>query len=160
MRARTHFAFSAASSAVIIRLLGDSFLQNDSGRVAFIFASAFFSLLPDIDLHTSKIGKSLLPASYLVESIFSHRGAIHSLAFAFGTYSLFYISGSIFLGAAFLTGYLSHLFLDALNHKGIPWLYPYQRRLRGPFKSGGVADASLLGASLLFLGYAAILWLL
>ncbi|MFT4304298.1 MAG: metal-dependent hydrolase [Candidatus Woesearchaeota archaeon] len=92
------------------------------------------SLLPDIDKHTSFIGRKIKLMSFSLELIFSHRGLFHSLWVAF---LCLFISFELFIG------YLSHLILDMLNPKGVKLFWPWFK-VKGHIKSGGLTDFFVL----------------
>lgn len=65
----------------------------------------------------------------LVQTVFGHRGAFHSLLFA----ALWAAGAAAWLGPwaalAFFGGYLSHLLLDhAFTRSRVPWLWPLGRK--------------------------------
>ncbi len=92
--------------------------------------SATGSLLPDIDLGTSSMGKK----HKIIAKLFKHRGATHSLVFPL---ILLYLSDIVskLPGVVFSTfffnllssvtlGWLVHIAADAMNKKGVPILWP------------------------------------
>jgi len=73
------------------------------------------SLLPDIDIPTSYLGRRLKPLSILINLIFSHRGFTHSLLFCFFVYLFSLIIGLEFYGVAVVIGVFSHILIDLLT---------------------------------------------
>jgi inner membrane protein len=112
-----------------------SFVSNIVLGIFLFFAT----IIVDIDSKKSKVGNHwfLRP----VQWIFSHRGMIHSLLFAFfSSFIIFLIDKNASLG--FLMGYLSHLFLDLLTREGIFLFWPiYTKRISiFGLKTGGMIE--------------------
>ena len=95
-------------------------------------------LLPDIDHPGSKMGRALYPIAWVVNKLFGHRGATHSLIALLLTSVLFLIPSFLLEGfTSFLytqfaigisVGYLSHLLPDMSTKSGVPLLYPFIRK--------------------------------
>lgn len=137
---RTHTAFSLL---VFVFLMQRFLFEN---KYLFLTFLLFFSLLPDVDYYNSKIGGKIKPISYVLNFIFKHRGLFHSLVIPLVIFLMLYIL-SIELAFAALIGYLSHLFLDCFNPKGIMPFYPFSRKkIRGFIKTGSWLE------NLLFVG--------
>lgn len=124
-----------------------------------IAASAFGSLLPDLDaseskikhLSIAKIKPFYLPA-VAVHRRFGHRGFSHSLAALF---LLALLSSPLIalmgwqVWLAFVLGYAAHLAADACTRTGVPLMYPNKRRYHLPpstlrFTTGSQAEEALL----------------
>lgn len=132
-------------------------------QAAPLVAAALGSLAPDIDDPKSWLGRRLFFVSAPLAAVVGHRGITHSLiAAAAATAGLAYYFQAGFTApwaAAFLLGYLSHLFAD-WNTGGIPLLWPSIRRFRAPwaFQTGGLIEYLLslaFCAGLLFLAWTA-----
>lgn len=125
-------------------LLGLVIVKNISlpaSQAAFIGAIILGSLFPDIDSATSLIGSKLK----LVSLFFKHRGAIHSLpVLAVCTMVFFLLSNNAYYSIAFLLGYLFHLLIDSLTPKGVAWLWPSKKRIRGALRTTGIFDILFL----------------
>ncbi|MBU2236308.1 metal-dependent hydrolase [Patescibacteria group bacterium] len=118
-----------------------------------LLAGTIGGLLPDLDASDSKIKhleigygkgkrrvafKPFYLISWIVSSVFKHRGAFHSILavilMGWGSFFLFlFLSQWIeFLRHEFwlvLTlGYASHLIADGMTHHGIPLLWPWKGR--------------------------------
>jgi membrane-bound metal-dependent hydrolase YbcI (DUF457 family) len=130
MRGITHIFFALLLSLIIAQIW----------QVVWWFFPVviFASLLPDIDYGKSVFGHWVKIVGALVE----HRGIFHSLWFWLGLSVIGYFINN-WIGIAVFVGYGSHLFLDAMNHAGIRWLYPFGRT-KGFCKSGGVVDTMLM----------------
>lgn len=103
-----------------------------------ILLLSFGSLFPDIDRSTSKLGRKFK----FIEKIFGHRKFFHSLFGLLFFSALFYFlfdyvflqnisifpedkSTILHYTILFFFGYLSHIFLDSFNPKGILFFYPF-----------------------------------
>ncbi|MBO9362107.1 MAG: metal-dependent hydrolase [Thermoflexus sp.] len=140
---------------------------------------AFASAVPDVDLDAGSVGRGAqtlgalaaaggalggyllrssevsavgLGAGFLLWMLvrLPHRGPTHSLAMA----CLWSLLGALLLrdpglAGAWAAGYLSHLLLDALTPRGIPWLWPFSRqRLRlARWRTGSLWDRGILWLS-------------
>lgn len=116
--------------------------------ILVVAACAAGSLLPDIDVGTSKLGRRIPALAYTLQIIFGHRGVFHSLTlwgavllyllWNFPQFDLYLWS----LGG----GILSHLLLDMLNPLGVQLLWPMEYRFTiAGFHSGGLIDWLLGG---------------
>jgi inner membrane protein len=95
-----------------------------------VVTAALGSLLPDIDLPTSAVGRPLFPISRALNEQIGHRTLTHSVI---GILLLVMILLPLFLLAplifwALLIGYFSHLLIDTENKAGIELLYPAKLR--------------------------------
>ena len=155
MRGRTHLA---AGFACGIILASQAELPLAEAAAA-IGAAAVGSLLPDVDICTSRLGRTITPVSAAVQVIAGHRTIFHGLLLyliCFGIswlvwpdYRLCYIAAGL--------GVLSHLLIDTLNPSGVPLFWPLKPRLRiASFRTGGFADWTLgVGLTIATLIYAA-----
>lgn len=113
MLAREHVLFGV-TTGVCVSL---TFLPNS---LPITLMGAFVgSLLPDIDVTTSVIGKLLLPISAVINAVFGHRGLIHDLAIWIPIGVFLILLSPDFTGL--VVGYWSHLFLDGLTIQGVPF---------------------------------------
>ncbi len=131
MMLKTHLAFSFLLGLFLYPL----FKVN---QILFFSILLFCSILPDIDITTSKIGANTKPLSTIINILFSHRGFFHSIfpplillfIFAFFSYTT--------IGIIVFIGYLSHLLMDSITRTGIMFFQPIHNfRVRGFFKVGG-----------------------
>lgn len=134
---------------------------------AMVCGALFGSLLPDIDHRNSYIGRRLRMTSYIISKTFGHRGIVHTpiviialtlllLALVTPLTGITHvISRSFVIGLS--SGMFSHLFLDMMNRRGIPLLYPItSKNFRlAKFKSGGTGDTLANIACILL-----IIWML
>lgn len=118
--------------------------------ILFLLLFAFFSIFPDIDSPHSKLGKKLSLLSWIISFVFGHRGFIHSIWIPLTLSILFWYNGLSYIAIAIFSGYLTHLFVDALTRGGIRFLW-FGPRISGFFRTGGILEA------LVFLALAIIL---
>jgi inner membrane protein len=120
MTAPTHITFGALCYFVTAAALQ---WPVTMGTVA---TAALGSLLPDIDLPTSAIGRPLFPISRAINEQLGHRTLTHSLLgvllISVMLLPLFLLAPLIFW--ALVIGYVSHLLIDTENKAGIELLYP------------------------------------
>lgn len=133
MLLKTHLAFSFALYYLAI---SNHLIKNN---ITFLIGIIAGTLIVDIDSPKSKIGRIFIfkPAQFL---FVKHRGAIHSIFFAF-VFSFLLYPLSNQLGASFFVGYVSHLFLDSLTKRGIMLAWPITTKRFGLIlKSGGLFE--------------------
>lgn len=108
------------------------FDTNIYSQPHYLFFTAFFSLLPDIDHTKSLIGKPFFPIAKYLDKKFGHRTITHSL--------LCYFVLAVFIGMIekvwfdtrtitqiFIWAFGSHLILDMVTIQGVPLLYPFMK---------------------------------
>ena len=98
----------------------------------FLFFTAFFALLPDIDHTSSILGKPFYPLSRYLDLKFGHRTITHSLICYICLIGLVKTIETITnrgntITHIFIWAYASHLILDMLTIKGIPLFYPFKK---------------------------------
>jgi len=129
MIAATHAAFATG-----LYLGGSALFEYPAGPVGWGLA-VFFSIVPDIDLPTSRIGRPLFWLSVRLERQHGHRTVTHSLVallLVAGVASpLFAVDRGDWYWAI-LGGYWSHLWLDMLNVRGIDLFWPSPIRVVMP----------------------------
>lgn len=141
MNHQAHKVAGVCAGTITATLLYHNDIQSGYGLVAVVplIAGGYFgALLPDIDHPGSKIGRALYPIAWVVNKIFGHRGATHSLLALFLTSVLFILPALMLEGfAAFMytqfaigvgVGFLSHLILDMSTKSGVPLLYPFSSK--------------------------------
>jgi membrane-bound metal-dependent hydrolase YbcI (DUF457 family) len=174
VRSGAHLYLAAASGV---------FLASLTGRVGeagpLLVGAAVGGLLPDIDLppHTASplerwimraargarmpaLGWAAATSIRLLRAVLAmlgtrHRGWLHSPLVSLGLAASGLAAGGLvgwmLLGMA--VGVFSHLLGDSLTPSGVSW---FGKRVRGPFRTDGTADAVgfLAGSFLLFLAIA------
>jgi inner membrane protein len=136
MLAPTHGVFGLFVTLIILAVFG----VQSSLHISVLFSGVLGSLMPDIDLPRSTLGRLFPFISKPLERHFGHRTITHSfLGWAIGTMIAMAISVAVsFLipnnqasltgifryPLAFSMGYLSHLLLDMMNPTGVPLFWP------------------------------------
>lgn len=120
MMASTHITFGTFSYFVVAA----AFQWQPS--TAAVATAAIGSLLPDIDLPTSAVGRPFFPISKAINEQIGHRTLTHSVVGI--VLLLVMLSPLLFVDAlivwALAIGYVSHLLIDTVNKAGIELLYP------------------------------------
>ena len=153
MTAPTHIAF--AESLYLLILTPSSIPLSWRGAIV----TAFVSLLPDIDLPTSWLGRIFFFISEPIERTVGHRTLTHSLLFTLLISAAIYAAekGALIYPhttSLFLMAYVSHILLDTCTIQGAKMFYPISYRdcvfpydPRSPYsyrmKSGSKADTIL-----------------
>lgn len=89
------------------------------------------ALLPDLDCHTSRMGRIMPFISYPLQGLLGHRGALHSLlAAGLIVYLCYLYQFPWALSLAF--GFIAHLLGDACTPSGIAFFWPLGGRQRLP----------------------------
>ena len=133
---KTHLIFAFLISLIILKLFPESF------NILFIPLVLLSSFLPDIDIHTSKIGQKFKVSSFIINKIFHHRGFFHSIFFPLLLYIIFnYIFELKKIALILFIGTLSHIILDLFTVEGIAFFTPFfHKRINGFIKTGGISE--------------------
>ena len=141
----THLLVGSMSTAAILT----------ASQPEILLVGAIASLLPDIDISTSAIGRILSPISQFLEKRFAHRSATHSVL-ASGLLAVVSYGLSLKLPIpinfihALNIGYFAGWFLDVFTKSGVQmfypspekWVCPYNKELR--FSTGSPQECWLL----------------
>lgn len=125
MTASTHIAFSVVCCFV------SAAASNTAPRLEHLAAAGFGSLLPDIDIPTSGIGRPFFPLAQRINRALGHRTLTHSLLgllFLALPILPIYLLGYRGLSLALLLGYASHILLDQVNVMGVELFWPARIR--------------------------------
>lgn len=166
MNGATHTAAGALAGISLCLSIGLSFKFNNATvfTLATVFLSSTGSLVPDIDISGSSMGRKHPHISRL----FTHRGMTHTLVFPLIIGVLCYFASISFGSEAatllvnilfpFLFGWVVHILTDMCNRKGVPILWPWKRKRIhiATFKTGTWNE----GAFLLLMGLAVFLQVL
>ena len=171
MNATTHAVFGVAA------LVGVSLFTGEEPALYAYPAAAVAAWVPDVDNPRSRLGNGLSrtkspvldrlmrPVSWGLRALsfvlfrtVGHRTLTHSLLGVLIFAAIIaplapFVPG---LYAAFLTGYASHLFADALNTRGVPLFWPMGtpfKLLPGGVRSGGAAEFVVAVVVVLATGY-------
>jgi len=131
---------SHLASSALIYLIGCSVVEHPP-TIQGVVATAAGSLLPDIDLPTSAIGRPFFPIASWMNRKIGHRTLTHSfvgtllfalLVFMIGWALRAWLGTPAVSYAWFLTlGFASHILVDTLNKTGVDLFWP--ARVRGVF---------------------------
>lgn len=137
MRGKAHL-ISGLSTGIATAVF--TFSGSAGGVFATIGASAIGSLIPDIDLPNSTIGKKVKPISFVINKMFGHRTITHAPIWIIPLLILYKFMPNIAHGLSantitllqhtivgYVAGFICHLFGDMLTVGGIPLLYPFKR---------------------------------
>jgi inner membrane protein len=141
MMLKTHLAVT-----FLFILLFISHITGIFHKVLFLVVVLISSMLPDIDLRYSTIGKSKLARPF--QLFVKHRNFVHSLTFCM-ILTLMLVFLYPVLALSFFIGYSIHLFLDSFTPEGILFFWPYKEKSKGKIRTDGAIDRSLF---LVFLG--------
>lgn len=138
MRGKSHLISGITTGFVTAAF---TFSGSFVGAGAAVCASAIGSLIPDIDLPTSAVGRCLKPISFLVNKMFGHRTITHAAIWVVPLLILYFnlshitagmpdIAINIINGAmlGYISGFCCHLIGDMLTKGGIPLFYPFSRK--------------------------------
>lgn len=105
---------------------------NIFSQPAFLFFTAFFSVLPDIDHTKAPIGKMFYPLAKYLDRNYGHRTITHSLLCYFVLFLCVgmiekIVSGKSTITAIFIWSYGSHLIADMITKQGVPLFYPFKK---------------------------------
>ena len=115
---RTHLAFNFLAAMVLMQHV------TVPNNITFLLVFLLFSVMPDIDEYSSKISKGTKPFSTLIQLMVRHRGIFHSIYVPLLISVVLAVFHQTVLALAAITGYLSHLLIDALSVQGIRPLAP------------------------------------
>lgn len=126
MRVETHFAGGLAAGVAMA-----AYLHLPPVQLAPVLAvAAVGALLPDIDHAGSAPNHALGLAGKVTAAMVSHRSVTHSLAFcAVIAFVMYVLHAPMLYTYAALAGMASHLLLDSLNPRGVPWLWPFGKHI-------------------------------
>ncbi|HWK22963.1 MAG TPA: metal-dependent hydrolase [Ureibacillus sp.] len=142
----------AASKYIAPTISENGILVGIVGMGAVLCGAILGSLLPDIDHRHSYIGRKLKLASFIISKTLGHRSVVHAPIVIFAFSAILYIfsngltgtlkvlSNSFVIGLSF--GMWSHLLLDMMTRRGIPFLYPFSKKSFriANFRGGGIGD--------------------
>lgn len=131
MKGKAHFKCGLITTAGIA---ASSFLFNKFNLIEcgeLILAGTAASLLPDVDISNSILGRKIKPISKLINTLFGHRTLTHSglWLIIWGILIINNLNNLFFpfiLGGAI--GFLSHLISDTMTRGGVPWAWPLNKK--------------------------------
>ncbi|MFM7852102.1 MAG: metal-dependent hydrolase [Flammeovirgaceae bacterium] len=101
-------------------------------KPVYLFFTAFFAILPDVDHLKSPIGKIFYPVAKWLNIKYGHRTITHSLICYFSLFAIVTFIDSTTGGNGDVTlifgfSYFSHLLFDMVTKQGIPLFWPFLR---------------------------------
>ena len=98
----------------------------------YIGLTAFISILPDIDLPKSVLGRLFHPISRWINRRYGHRTITHSVIALLAITAMVALLDHTMLHVGNLAtitffAYLSHLIFDMMTLQGVPLLYPFTK---------------------------------
>jgi inner membrane protein len=150
--AGTHIAFAS-----VLYVGGAALFEYPADLIGWALAAAA-SLLPDIDLPTSKFGRVFFWASTRLERDYGHRTITHSLLAVLivaALASFLYPLNPVYFWSV-VGGYWSHLWIDMANIRGADLFWPSPVRLVFPgnkryrLETGSKAEMILFTSLVLF----------
>ncbi len=105
---------------------------NIFSQPIYLFFTAFFSVLPDIDHTKAPIGKMFYPLARYLDKNYGHRTITHSLLIYGILFFMIAIiesftSQKTIITSIFLWSFASHLILDMITKQGVPLFYPFMK---------------------------------
>lgn len=125
--------------ALLVWIIAVTLAKGEVGLEGLVFAG-LGGLFPDIDVPQSWMGRKAGIFSNIINFLFGHRGFLHSIfAGALIGWGIWLLFGNWY-HFTFFIGYLSHIFLDGLTKEGVFPVYPFNIKLKGIIKTGGVIE--------------------
>lgn len=129
---KTHVVFGLLFSLIVAK-----FLEISNDLLLFILISCVAAVFPDIDNSDATQEKR----HKLLTKIFQHRGFMHTIFPPMIISGIIWYIGYPIIAIAILTGYFSHLLIDAFTKMGINFLHPFSTfRIAGFIKTGGILE--------------------
>lgn len=107
---------------------------DETGMYEFTGMAMLGSLLPDIDMTTSTIGRILKPVSFILSKAIGHRTYTHDvfLNIILCVISMLYMKNNYMMYLPLATGLwfgiFGHLLLDSFTVNGLPVLYLFNKK--------------------------------
>jgi inner membrane protein len=144
-------------SGIVGGFMGENLFESPASMTTVLIGS----VIADIDLPTSPIGKIFKPISVMINNRFGHRTITHSFLAIAATTAIFsiFLTPIGFHGLYWFISYFSHCLFDMLTVQGVPFLFPLLKNnwvipgdsnLR--FNTGDIKSESITFASFLTLG--------
>lgn len=139
MLVRTHLVFSLFFGLLLV--------GNFENKFLFLFVVFISTFIPDVDSRFSKLGKRKV--FRFLQFFAGHRKIIHSFIFlGLVSLPLFFVSRAVFYG--FVLGYGLHLLMDSFTVMGIKPFYPFEYKIKGFVRTGGMFESVLFYLFLFF----------
>lgn len=98
------------------------------------------SILPDIDVSSSKINQWSGFLGKVIAFFTTHRGIFHSPLLFIIFFIILSYFWSTYYAWGLIAGYLTHMFGDGITRMGVQPFYPFKFKVRGPVTVGGLNE--------------------
>lgn len=137
MRGKAHLA-TGLIAGLVAAISTVSATTQIAESIALTVAAAVGSLIPDMDLPTSTVGKKLKPISWTVNKMFGHRTITHAPIWLIPLIILYIKFPTLITSEnaaiwqqallGYIVGFTCHLMGDILTKGGIPFFYPFSKK--------------------------------
>lgn len=134
MLGKQHLLFGTVTGIATVITLNQLGVIDETGMYEFTGMAMLGSLLPDIDMTTSTIGRILKPVSFILSKAIGHRTYTHDvfLNIILCVISMFYMKNNYMMYLPLVTGLwfgiFGHLLLDSFTVNGLPVLYLFNKK--------------------------------
>ena len=161
MRGKSHLITGIVSGTASAVMFFDG---NISKSIAIAGAATLTSLIPDIDLPASTVGKKVKLIAKIINKMFGHRTITHAPIWLIPLFLLYLKTPELMTGYSevvvqivqgllfgYMIGFFTHLFGDLLTKGGIPFCYPFsKKRFRLSWSESGKHDGVFIVITSLF----------
>ena len=134
MLGKQHLLFGTVTGIATVITLNQLGVIDETGMYEFTGMAMLGSLLPDIDMTTSTIGRILKPVSFILSKAIGHRTYTHDvfLNIILCVISMHYMKNNYMMYLPLATGLwfgiFGHLLLDSFTVNGLPVLYLFNKK--------------------------------
>lgn len=134
MLGKQHLLFGTVIGIATVITLNQLGVIDETGMYEFTGMAMLGSLLPDIDMTTSTIGRILKPVSFILSKAIGHRTYTHDvfLNIILCVISMLYMKNNYIMYLPLVTGLwfgiFGHLLLDSFTVNGLPVLYLFNKK--------------------------------
>lgn len=134
MLGKQHLLFGTVTGIATVITLNQLGVIDETGMYKFTGMAMLGSLLPDIDMTTSTIGRILKPVSFILSKAIGHRTYTHDvfLNIILCVISMLYMKNNYMMYLPLVTGLwfgiFGHLLLDSFTVNGLPVLYLFNKK--------------------------------
>jgi inner membrane protein len=134
MLGKQHLLFGTVTGIATVITLNQLGVIDETGMYEFTGMAMLGSLLPDIDMTTSTIGRILKPVSFILSKAIGHRTYTHDvfLNIILCVISMLYMKNNYMMYLPLATGLwfgiFGHLLLDSFTVNGLPVLYLFNKK--------------------------------
>lgn len=134
MLGKQHLLFGTVTGIATVITLNQLGVIDETGMYEFTGMAMLGSLLPDIDMTTSTIGRILKPVSFILSKAIGHRTYTHDvfLNIILCVISMLYMKNNYIMYLPLVTGLwfgiFGHLLLDSFTVNGLPVLYLFNKK--------------------------------